>query len=122
MRAYWRSAGFSGWIQRPCAGAHAGAEMAEKQVDSRRLNPLVDRYVTTDLPLQAILETAPKPHTKLVRALLLLQECLGGRRLGLADPQVLVGCGLGRSPGTHLTILLAVLPVPFFPRFNGQAR
>jgi len=49
--------------------------------DDRRVNPIVDRYVTTDLPLLAILQNTPELRSPMVQALLHIQECLAGRRL-----------------------------------------
>jgi len=48
---------------------------------SRRVNPLVDRYVTTDLPLQTIIRNTPTIDNPCTRALLLISECLAGERL-----------------------------------------
>lgn len=55
--------------------------MAQPNIDSRRLNPVVDRFATTDLPLGVIIDATPKPHAKQIKALQLLQDCLDGRRL-----------------------------------------
>jgi DNA-binding NtrC family response regulator len=50
-------------------------------MEKRRHNPLVDRYVTTDLPLTDILADAPQPRQPVAQALLLIEECLNGNRL-----------------------------------------
>jgi len=49
---------------------------------SRRFNPVVDRFVTTDLPLQEIIAgTASPPLPPILTALVMLCDCLDGRRL-----------------------------------------
>jgi len=49
---------------------------------SRRFNPVVDRFVTTDLPLQEIIaSTAPSPLPPILTAMVMLCDCLDGRRL-----------------------------------------
>ena len=50
-------------------------------MEQRRHNPLVDRYVTTDLSLTAILADAPHPLPPVVQALYAIEECLNGKRL-----------------------------------------
>jgi DNA-binding NtrC family response regulator len=39
------------------------------RTEQRSLHPIVDRYVTTDIPLSAIVETHPRPHAPLLSAL-----------------------------------------------------
>ncbi len=48
---------------------------------SRRINPLIDRYVTTDLPLLDIIRKTPTIDNPCTQALLLIAECLAGERL-----------------------------------------
>jgi len=55
--------------------------MAAQDLSEKRKNPIVDRYVTTDLSLSAILAQLPDPGSPVIRALLYLQECLDGKRL-----------------------------------------
>jgi len=55
--------------------------MPDDTLTSRRADPLVDRYVTTDLPLLQILHRAPNPDNPIVKALTMLRECLEGQRL-----------------------------------------
>lgn len=50
-------------------------------MDQRRHNQIVDRYVTTDLPLTAILADAPHPLQPVAQALLAIEECLNGKKL-----------------------------------------
>ena len=47
----------------------------------RRINPLIDRYVTTDIPLHEVIRNTPTVDNPCTRALLLLAECLAGKRL-----------------------------------------
>jgi DNA-binding NtrC family response regulator len=49
--------------------------------ETRRINPLVDRYVTTDLPLEEIIRNTPTVDNPCTKALLLIAECLAGERL-----------------------------------------
>ncbi|MBT3191137.1 MAG: sigma 54-interacting transcriptional regulator [Verrucomicrobia bacterium] len=49
--------------------------------DNRRINPLVDRYVTTDIPLAEIIRNSPTVDNPCTKALLLIAECLAGKRL-----------------------------------------
>ena len=53
--------------------------------ETRRLNPIVDRYVTTDLPLLDIARLAPTRSHPLVKALVLMQESLTGNRLAYSS-------------------------------------
>jgi DNA-binding NtrC family response regulator len=49
---------------------------------NRRFNPVVDRFVTTDLALQAIIaQTSPSPPPPIQNAISLLSDCLDGRLL-----------------------------------------
>ncbi|MFW5871156.1 MAG: sigma 54-interacting transcriptional regulator [Verrucomicrobiota bacterium] len=47
----------------------------------RQLHPVVLRYVGSDLPLEQIIRTTSRPRDTLLRALLLIEECLSGKRL-----------------------------------------
>ena len=73
---------------------------------SRRFNPVVDRFVTTDLPLQEIIAgTASAPLPPVLAALVMLCDCLDGRRLARDAIGAAEGVPIkGQDP--ELTILL----------------
>ena len=55
--------------------------MAKSDIDQKRSHPLVDRYVTSDIPLQSLIQntaTVPSPGAD---ALLALEQSLEGKRL-----------------------------------------
>ncbi len=54
---------------------------AELPLSEKRASAVVDRYVTSDLPLAVLLQELPQPRSLLVEALLHLHDCLEGRRL-----------------------------------------
>jgi DNA-binding NtrC family response regulator len=72
----------------------------------RRFNPVVDRFVTTDLPLQEIIaSTAAISLSKIEMALLMLCDCLDGRRLARDAIEAAENVPMkGQDP--ELTILL----------------
>jgi len=73
---------------------------------NRRFNPVVDRFVTTDLALQAIIvQTAPSPPPPIQNAISLLSDCLDGRLLARDAIQAAKAIPLkGQDP--ELAILL----------------
>lgn len=55
--------------------------MQNKTLSSQRSDPIADRYVTTDIPLLQILHGAPNQENPIIKALIMLRECLEGQRL-----------------------------------------
>ena len=55
--------------------------MSDPEITEKRSNAIVDRYVTTDIPLPTLLQEPGEPRTMLVQALLHLYDCLEGKRL-----------------------------------------
>ncbi len=55
--------------------------MMDAKLSQRRLNPVVDRYVTTDLPIQEIVANSGSSDTPMLRAIVMLADCLDGRAL-----------------------------------------
>ncbi|MCE9615015.1 MAG: sigma 54-interacting transcriptional regulator [Lentisphaerae bacterium] len=55
--------------------------MIEPDLSQKRASEVVDRYVTTDLPLITILQEVKEPRSLLAQAILHLHDCLEGRRL-----------------------------------------
>jgi len=72
----------------------------------RRFNPVVDRFATTDLPLQEVIAAVgPAPLPPILTALLLLCDCLDGRRLARDAIEAAEAVAMkGQDP--ELTILL----------------
>ncbi len=56
-------------------------DQTEKSRVQRQLHPVVLRYVGSDLPIEEILKATARPRDTLLRALLLIEECLNGKRL-----------------------------------------
>lgn len=75
---------------------------------NRRFNPVVDRFVTSDLSLQEIIAAVVSPPlSPILTALALLSDCLDGRRLARDAIQAAKNVPLkGQDP--ELTILLLV--------------
>ena len=81
--------------------------MSAYDSEARRLNPIVDRYVTTDLPLLDIARLAPTRQHPLVKALVLTQECLTGSRLARDAISASEAVPLKGSDPELMTLLLA---------------
>jgi DNA-binding NtrC family response regulator len=69
----------------------------------RRMNPVVDRYITTDVPMGVLVQATPVPRSPLMDAILAIHDCLEGRLLAKeaidraaavnihsADPELLI--------------------------------
>lgn len=48
---------------------------------SKRINPIIERFVTSDTRLETILQETTEPRPVLAQASLYMQECLNGKRL-----------------------------------------
>jgi DNA-binding NtrC family response regulator len=73
----------------------------------RRVNPLVDRYVTTDLPLEEIILNTPTVDNPCTRALLLIAECLAGKRLAREAITAAEAAPIQSADAEMRTLLLA---------------
>jgi DNA-binding NtrC family response regulator len=77
----------------------------ETDLKSRRLNPVVDRFVTTDLPIQEIATISGTPDSPMLRALVMMANCLDGQVLARDAMVAARGVALkGADP--ELTVLM----------------
>ena len=81
--------------------------VVESELTKQRANPFVDRYVTSDVPVPTLALAMPQPRNLIVQALLLLHECLDGRRLARDAVQLAQAVPMKGSDPELMILLLS---------------
>lgn len=72
-----------------------------------RSNPIVERYITTDLGLRTIIQNTPEPRSPAAQSLLYIEECLKGKRLAKAAIRAAQAVPINGSDPELLVLMLS---------------
>jgi DNA-binding NtrC family response regulator len=81
--------------------------MTESDIDQKRSHPLVDRYVTSDIPVQSLIQNTATVPSPVADALLALEQSLEGKRLARDAIELAQGIRIKGSDPELLGLMLS---------------